>query len=30
MFYRFDSQNNGCVDAELVNPLASKDLYRGK
>jgi light-regulated signal transduction histidine kinase (bacteriophytochrome) len=30
MFYRFDSQKNGCVDAELVNPRASNDLYRGK
>jgi hypothetical protein len=30
MFYRFDSQNNGCIDAELVNPRASDDLFRGK
>jgi light-regulated signal transduction histidine kinase (bacteriophytochrome) len=29
MFYRFDSQKNGCVDAELVNPQASADLFRG-
>jgi light-regulated signal transduction histidine kinase (bacteriophytochrome) len=29
LFYRFDSQKNGCVDAELVNPQASADLYRG-
>jgi hypothetical protein len=30
MFYRFDAQKNGCVEAELVNPLASVDLFRGK
>ena len=30
MFYRFDSQKNDCVDAELVNPQASEDLFRGK
>jgi hypothetical protein len=30
MFYRFDAQKNGCVDAELVNPLASADVYRGE
>lgn len=30
MFYRFDSQKNGCVDAELVDPQASSDLFRGK
>ncbi|CZR69011.1 related to phytochrome [Phialocephala subalpina] len=29
MFYRFDSQKNGCVDAEMLNPQASKDVYRG-
>lgn len=29
MFYRFDSQKNGCVDAELVDPLASADIFRG-
>ncbi|KAE8453730.1 hypothetical protein EG329_009241 [Mollisiaceae sp. DMI_Dod_QoI] len=29
MFYRFDKQKNGCVDAELVNPQASEDLFRG-
>jgi light-regulated signal transduction histidine kinase (bacteriophytochrome) len=30
MFYRFDSQKNGCVEAELLNPNASTDVYRGK
>jgi hypothetical protein len=30
LVYRFDAQKNGCVEAELVNPLASEDLYRGK
>ena len=30
MFYRFDPQKNGCIDAELVNPQASHDLFRGK
>jgi PAS fold len=30
MFYRFDSQKNGSVDAELVNPRASEDIFRGK
>jgi len=29
MLYRFDSQNNGCVDAELFNPQASTDMFRG-
>lgn len=29
MFYRFDSDKNGCVEAELVNPKASLDLFRG-
>ncbi|KAK0128852.1 Light-sensor Protein kinase [Cadophora gregata] len=29
MFYRFDVHKNGCVEAELVNPQASLDLYRG-
>ncbi|KAI9051071.1 hypothetical protein LZ554_005179 [Drepanopeziza brunnea f. sp. 'monogermtubi'] len=29
MLYRFDTQKNGCVEAELVNPKASLDLYRG-
>lgn len=29
MFYRFDPQKNGCIDAELVNPQASHDLFRG-
>jgi hypothetical protein len=30
MFYRFDAQNNGSVDAEYVDPNASEDLFRGK
>lgn len=30
MFYRFDNQKNGCVEAEFVNPKASEDLFRGK
>lgn len=30
MFYRFDAQMNGCVDAEILNPQASSDVYRGK
>jgi light-regulated signal transduction histidine kinase (bacteriophytochrome) len=30
MFYRFDSEMNGCIDAELVNPHASTDVFRGK
>lgn len=29
MFYRFDSQKNGCVEAEFLNPNASTDVYRG-
>lgn len=29
MFYRFDNQKNGCVEAELVNLRASRDLFRG-
>ncbi|KAE9377288.1 hypothetical protein N431DRAFT_555517 [Stipitochalara longipes BDJ] len=29
MLYRFDSRDNGCVEAELVNPQASGDLFRG-
>ncbi|KAH7383617.1 PHY2, histidine kinase-group VIII protein [Cadophora sp. MPI-SDFR-AT-0126] len=29
MFYRFDGHKNGCVEAELVNPQASLDLFRG-
>ncbi|XMA11322.1 hypothetical protein WAI453_004113 [Rhynchosporium graminicola] len=29
MFYRFDMAKNGCVEAELVNPQASVDLFRG-
>ncbi|CAD6500859.1 BgTH12-06564 [Blumeria graminis f. sp. triticale] len=29
MSYRFDHQNNGCVESELVNPLASTDIFRG-
>jgi hypothetical protein len=30
MCYRFDAQKNGCIEAEYVNPRASKDLFRGK
>lgn len=30
MFYTFDSQKNGCVDAELLNPKASTDVWLGK
>jgi len=30
MLYRFDSQKNGSVEAELVNPQASTDIFRGK
>jgi hypothetical protein len=30
MLYRFDSEKNGCVEAELVDPQASIDLFRGK
>lgn len=30
MFYRFDAQKNGCIEAELLNPQASSDIYRGK
>ncbi|KAI9650257.1 hypothetical protein NHQ30_000270 [Ciborinia camelliae] len=29
MFYRFDSAKNGCVEAELVNPKASDEIFRG-
>ncbi|EDN97971.1 hypothetical protein SS1G_12828 [Sclerotinia sclerotiorum 1980 UF-70] len=29
MFYRFDTEKNGCVEAELVNPKASDDIFRG-
>ncbi|CZR61105.1 related to phytochrome [Phialocephala subalpina] len=29
MFYRFDKHKNGCVEAELVNPQASEDFFRG-
>ncbi|RDW95280.1 hypothetical protein BP5796_01043 [Coleophoma crateriformis] len=29
MFYRFDSQKNGSIEAELLNPNASSDIYRG-
>ncbi|KAK6613926.1 Cyanobacterial phytochrome B [Botrytis cinerea] len=29
MFYRFDSAKNGCVEAELLNPKASDDIFRG-
>lgn len=30
MFYRFDAMKNGRVDAELLNPKASKDTFLGK
>lgn len=30
MFYRFDSQMNGCIEAELLHPQASPDIFRGK
>lgn len=30
MLYRFDSQMNGAVEAEIINPQASDDLFRGK
>jgi light-regulated signal transduction histidine kinase (bacteriophytochrome) len=30
MAYRFDAEHNGCVDAELLNPDASPDCFRGK
>lgn len=30
MFYRFDELMNGSIEAELVNPDASSDLFRGK
>jgi light-regulated signal transduction histidine kinase (bacteriophytochrome) len=29
MFYSFDSQNNGCIDAELLNYKANTVLFRG-
>lgn len=29
MFYRFDSEKNGCVESELLNPHASDDIFRG-
>jgi light-regulated signal transduction histidine kinase (bacteriophytochrome) len=29
MFYRFDSGKNGRVDAEMLNPMASTDVYKG-
>lgn len=29
MFYRFDEAKNGCVEAELVNDQASRDIFRG-
>ncbi|KHJ35984.1 putative histidine kinase-group viii protein [Erysiphe necator] len=29
MSYRFDQRYNGCVEAEIVNPQASTDIYRG-
>lgn len=30
MFYRFDPQKNGLVEAELLNHQASPDVFRGK
>lgn len=30
MIYRFDEEKNGCVEAELLDPKASPDLFRGK
>lgn len=30
MFYRFDSEKNGCVEAELLDPKASNDIFRGR
>jgi light-regulated signal transduction histidine kinase (bacteriophytochrome) len=30
MFYRFDSEMNGSVESELLNPQASSDIFRGK
>jgi light-regulated signal transduction histidine kinase (bacteriophytochrome) len=30
MAYRFDSQKNGCIDAEILNPHACTDIFRGK
>src|SRR4051812_883109 len=30
MFYQFDSDKNGCVEAELLNTNASKDVFRGE
>jgi light-regulated signal transduction histidine kinase (bacteriophytochrome) len=29
MFYRFDSEMNGSVESELLNPQASDDVFRG-
>ncbi|POS83390.1 hypothetical protein EPUL_002640, partial [Erysiphe pulchra] len=29
MSYRFDKHYNGCVEAEIVNPQASTDIFRG-
>ncbi|KAL2061138.1 hypothetical protein VTL71DRAFT_7411 [Oculimacula yallundae] len=29
MFYQFDAQKNGCVEAELLNPKASTDVWLG-
>jgi light-regulated signal transduction histidine kinase (bacteriophytochrome) len=30
MVCRFDAEKNGCVDAELVDPHASSDIFRGE
>jgi hypothetical protein len=30
MFYRFDSDMNGCVESELLDPRASDDFFRGR
>jgi light-regulated signal transduction histidine kinase (bacteriophytochrome) len=30
MLYRFDSQMNGCIEAELHDIQASPDVFRGK
>jgi hypothetical protein len=29
MFYRFDTDMNGCVESELLDPRASDDFFRG-
>lgn len=30
MFYRFDTEMNGCVESELLDPRASEDFFRGE